>query len=165
MRWRFGQPIVRFCFARANSNRVRVFCVRGLWVCEIYDGWRIGWFKKKEKSFRAHIARRRRISLTEGEYRCPKGNIAARRAISLPRKRKYRCTVSAIMLIKKGAAKQRLKYLELPQTEVFKNVVHVLVASAGEVDEHGAVFHFLGKLHAVCDCVRALDGGNDALEP
>jgi len=64
--------------------------VRGLWVCEIYDGWRIGWFKKKEKSFRAHIARRRRISLTEGEYRCPKGNIAARRGISLP-EGEYRC--------------------------------------------------------------------------
>ena len=30
--------IARFCFARANLNRVGVFCVRVLFVPEIYDG-------------------------------------------------------------------------------------------------------------------------------
>ena len=44
------------------------------------------------------------------------------------------------------------------------DVVHVLVASAGEVNEDGAGLHLLCKADSVGNSVAALNGGNDALK-
>ena len=47
---------------------------------------------------------------------------------------------------------------------IFDDVVHVLIAAAGKVDQHGAFTHGLGQLHAVGYGVGAVDGGNDAFQ-
>ena len=54
--------------------------------------------------------------------------------------------------------------VQLSDTVLFDDEVHILVASAGEVDQNGAVAHGLGELHPVSDGVGAFDRGNDALE-
>ena len=51
----------------------------------------------------------------------------------------------------------------LAQAVVLQDVVHVLIAAAGEVDEDGASAHLLGQLHAVGNRMGAFDGGDDAL--
>ena len=51
----------------------------------------------------------------------------------------------------------------LSYTVFFDNIVHILVASAREVDEYRALTHFFRQLHTVSDSVRAFDGGNDTL--
>ena len=50
-------------------------------------------------------------------------------------------------------------------TVIFDDVVHILVASAGEVDQHRTVGHALGQLHAVSHGVGRLNGGNNTLQP
>ena len=53
----------------------------------------------------------------------------------------------------------------LPNSEILNYVIHILVATAGEVDEDGTVTHTLGQLHAVGHGVGRLNGGNDTLQP
>ena len=43
---------------------------------------------------------------------------------------------------------------DLSYSVIFKDVVHVLVTTSGEVDEDRAVIHSLCKLHTECNCVR-----------
>ena len=45
----------------------------------------------------------------------------------------------------------------------FDDIIHILIPTAGEIDEHGALAHGLCQLHAVGNSVRAFDGRNDAL--
>ena len=52
----------------------------------------------------------------------------------------------------------------LANTVFFDDIVHVLVAAAGEVDQHRAVIHALRQLDAVGNGVCALDGGDDTLQ-
>jgi len=43
---------------------------------------------------------------------------------------------------------------QLSDTEILDDVVHILIASAREVDKNRAVLHGLGKLHTIGNCVR-----------
>ena len=51
----------------------------------------------------------------------------------------------------------------LSDTKVFDDVVHILITTAGQVDQHRAGAHGLCQLHAVSHGVGALDGRDDAL--
>ena len=44
------------------------------------------------------------------------------------------------------------------------DVIHILIAAAGEVDQNRSLAHRLGKLDAVRHGVRALDRGDNALK-
>ena len=48
-------------------------------------------------------------------------------------------------------------------TVFLNDIIHVLIAAAGEVDEHGAFAHGLGQLHAVGNGMGAFDSRDDAL--
>mgnify|MGYP007132059168 CR=1 FL=1 len=51
----------------------------------------------------------------------------------------------------------------LSDTVLLDDVIHILIASAGEVDEHRTLAHRLCELHAVGNRVGAFDRGDDAL--
>ena len=51
----------------------------------------------------------------------------------------------------------------LSDTVLLDDVIHILIASAGEVDEHRTLAHRLCELHAVGDRVGAFDRRDDAL--
>ena len=56
----------------------------------------------------------------------------------------------------------RLKLIPSADAVVLNDVVHVLVASAGEVDEDRTVGQSLGQLNAVSNGVGTFDGRDDA---
>ena len=47
---------------------------------------------------------------------------------------------------------------------ILDDIVHILITSAGEADEHRAVRHLLGEADTVGYRVRALDSGDNALK-
>ena len=55
--------------------------------------------------------------------------------------------------------------LSLAYAVLLNDIVHVLVAASGEVDEDGALVHLPGQLHGIGNSMRTLDGRNDTLHP
>ena len=45
-----------------------------------------------------------------------------------------------------------------------EDIIHILIASAGKIDENRALAHFLCELNAICDSMARLDSGDDTLE-
>jgi len=47
---------------------------------------------------------------------------------------------------------------------MLNDIIHILVASSREVDQHRTVLHRFGKLHTERNCMRTFDGGDDTFQ-
>ena len=55
--------------------------------------------------------------------------------------------------------------LSLASAVFLNDIVHILIAAAGKVDEDGALVHPLCQLHGIGNGMGTLNGRNDALHP
>ena len=52
----------------------------------------------------------------------------------------------------------------LPNSVFFNDVVHILIPSAGKVDQNGTLTHLFRQLDGICHRMGAFNGGDDSLQ-
>ena len=55
-----------------------------------------------------------------------------------------------------------MKLIHLTNTEFLDNIIHILIASTGQVNQNRSSFHLLRKAHCKCNCMGTFNRRNNA---